>query len=177
MEKNRFIHYGSVLLIIAAISAGTLAGVNAMTKGVIAQNNITAANNARTLVLPQAQSFDESQAIQKDEFLFIPGFDGNKKVVGYVVSVNQGGYGGNINFSLGIDLAGKVTGLKVMNHQETPGLGAKITGEEWQKLWIGRDKEYKFDKSVDAFAGATVSPNAVYSGIIRTLSAYAEVTK
>lgn len=148
-----------------------------MTKGVIAQNNITAANNARTLVLPQAQSFDESQAIQKDDFLFIPGFDGNKKVVGYVVSVNQGGYGGNINFSLGIDLAGKVTGLKVMNHQETPGLGAKITGEEWQKLWIGRDKEYKFDKSVDAFAGATVSPNAVYSGIIRTLSAYAEVTK
>lgn len=177
MEKNRFIHYGSVLLIIAAISAGTLAGVNGMTKGVIAQNNITAANNARTLVLPIAQSFDEAKAIQKDDFVFIPGYDGNGQVVGYVVSVNQGGYGGNINFSLGVDLAGKITGLKVMNHQETPGLGAKITGEEWQKLWIGRDKEYKFDKSVDAFAGATVSPSSVHAGIIRALSAYAEVTK
>lgn len=177
MEKNRFIHYGSVLLIIAAISAGTLAGVNGMTKGVIAQNNIDAANKARTLVLPAAQKFDEAQSIQKDDFKFIPGFDGSGKIVGYVVSVNQGGYGGNINFSLGVDLEGKITGLKVMTHQETPGLGAKITGEEWQKLWVGRDKEYKFDKSVDAFAGATVSPSSVHSGIVRALTAYAEVTK
>lgn len=177
MERNRFIHFGSVLLIIAAISAGLLAGVNGMTKGTIEQNNINAENNARILVLPIAKTFDEAQIVEKDDFRFIPGFNENGEKVGYVVTVIQGGYGGNINFSLGVDLEGKITGLKVMNHQETPGLGAKITGEEWQKLWIGRDKDYEFNKSVDAFAGATISPNAVHTGIVRVLSTYAEVTK
>lgn len=177
MERNRFIHFGAVLLIIAAISAGTLAFVNGMTKGVIAQNNINAANNARKEVLPVAEKFDEAQALEKEGLAFIPGFDGTNQKVGYVVIVTQGGYGGNIVFSLGVDLDGKITGLKVMNHQETPGLGAKITGSEWQALWIGRDKDYQFNKSVDAFAGATVSPNAVYTGIQRALSVYAEVNK
>lgn len=177
MEKNRFIHFGAVLLIIAAISAGTLAFVNGMTKGVIAQNNINAANNARKEVLPIAEKFEESQTIEKDGLAFIPGFDSGNQKVGYVVIVTQGGYGGNIVFSLGIDLNGKITGLKVMNHQETPGLGAKITSDKWQALWIGRDKEYQFNKSVDAFAGATISPSSVYTGIQRALSVYVEVNK
>ena len=44
MERNRFIHYGSVLLAIAAVCAGLLAGVNGMTKGVIADNKVKAEN-------------------------------------------------------------------------------------------------------------------------------------
>lgn len=177
MERNRFIHFGSVLLIIAAISAGALAGANAMTKGVIAQNNINAANAARKEVLPTAVRFDDKLAVEKEDLKFIPGLDSSDNKVGYVVVVNQGGYGGNINFSLGIDLDGKITGLRIMNHQETPGLGAKITGMDWQNLWVGRDKDYTFNKSVDAFAGATVSPSCVHTGIQRALSIFAEVTK
>lgn len=172
MERNRFIHYGSVLLAIAAVCAGLLAGVNGMTRGVIAANKVKAENAARTAVVPLAKSFDEAKAVTSEDLKFIPGLDENGNVVGYVVVVSQGGYAANIDFSLGIDVNGKITGLSVMNHQETPGLGAKISGEEWQKHWIGKDKSYQFTKAADAFAGASVSPLAVYTGIQRALTAF-----
>lgn len=175
--ENRFIHFGSVLLIIAAISAGCLAGVNSMTKGVIENNKIETANAARKEVLPAAVKFEESLAKENEGLKFIPGVDSSENVIGYVVVVDQGGYGGNINFSLGIDLDGEITGLRIMNHQETPGLGAKITGLEWENHWIGKDKTCTFNKSVDAFAGATISPSCVYAGIQKALSAYAGVNK
>ena len=171
MERNRFIHYGSVLLAIAAVCAGLLAGVNGMTKGVIADNKVKAENAARSAVL-KAESFDESKAVIVEDLKFIPGFDANGNTVGYVVVVNQGGYAANIDFSLGIGLDGKVTGLRVMNHQETPGLGAKISDPKWQEHWEGKDKSYEFTKAADAFAGATVSPTAVYTGIMRALTAF-----
>ena len=172
MERNRFIHYGSVLLIIAAVSAGLLAFVNGMTRDVIANNKIAADNAARKEVVPLAAKFDENQKVTSEGLEFIPGLDENGNVVGYVVKVSQGGYAANIDFSLGIGLDGKVTGLRVTGHQETPGLGAKITGIEWQNHWNGVDSSYEFTKAADAFAGATVSPTAVYTGVMRALSAY-----
>lgn len=45
--KNRFVHYGLVLLVIAAVSAGVLGLVNDFTKTVIAQNNEKAQNEAK----------------------------------------------------------------------------------------------------------------------------------
>ncbi len=177
MERNRFVHYGLVLLIIAAVSAGCLAGVNKLTKPTIEKNNIAAANAARIEVLPQAASFDETQKLAKDDLEFIPGFDSNGNLVGYVSVVGQNGYGGVVVFSLGMDVEGKITGLKIMNHQETPGLGSKITNLDWQQSWAGRDVTYEFDKAVDGFAGATVSPQAVHTGIQRALTVYGEVSK
>ena len=115
MERNRFVHYGSVLLAIAAVCAGLLAGVNGMTKGVIADNKVKAENAARTAVVPLAKSFDESKAVMSDDLKFIPGLDENGNVVGYVVVVSQGGYAANIDFSLGVGLDGKVTGLSLIH--------------------------------------------------------------
>ena len=41
-----------------------------------------------------------------------------------------------------------------------------------------KDATYEFNKSVDAFAGATISPSAVYRGVIRALNTYQnEVSK
>ena len=134
--ENRYIHFGIVLGLIAAISAGLLGGVNDFT-----------INDAG-------------------------------EVVGYVASVTEAGYGGDINFVVGIDKDAKVTGLNVVTSSETPGLGAKINEKEWQEHWIGKDSTYEFNKSVDAFAGATISPKAVYTGVIKALNTYQnEVSK
>ena len=148
--ENRYIHFGIVLGLIAAISAGLLGGVNDFTSKVIAENTKKIVNAARKEVLPEA----------------------------YVASVTEAGYGGDINFVVGIDKDAKVTGLNVVTSSETPGLGAKINGKEWQEHWIGKDATYEFNKSVDAFAGATISPSAVYRGVIRALNTYQnEVSK
>ncbi|RUA07480.1 MAG: nitrogen fixation protein RnfG, partial [Fusobacteria bacterium] len=75
------------------------------------------------------------------------------------------------------DTKGTITGLKVTGQSETPGLGTNIENADWQALWIGRDKGYEFDKSVDGFAGATISPKAVYTGVIKATKAFEEVKK
>lgn len=73
---------------------------------------------------------------------------------------------------MGITKDGKIAGMDIIGCQETPGLGAKVQEREWQDHWIGEDKTHEFNKSVDAFAGATISPKAVYDGLMRTLTAY-----
>jgi len=47
-----------------------------------------------------------------------------------------------------------------------------VQDRAWQDSWAGRDSSYEFNKSTDAFAGATISPNAVYNGLIKTLKVY-----
>lgn len=172
MERNRFVHYGIVLTLIASISAGILSVVNGATQKVIKENEKAAVNAARIMVLPKAESFDENAIVKVDELEFIPGNGANGKPVGYVVTISQPGYAANIDFVLGIDRRGRVTGLNIIGSQETPGLGSKILDPEWQKKAIGKDASYEFNKSVDGFAGATISPNAVYTGIKRALNSF-----
>ncbi|MGL5971367.1 MAG: RnfABCDGE type electron transport complex subunit G [Cetobacterium sp.] len=172
MVKNRFFHYSLVLALIASISAGILSLVNAATQKVIIENEKLAVNEARTKVLPKATSFDELESIEVDSLKFIPGKNKDGKITGYVVTVSQPGYAANIDFVLGLDNGGKVTGLNIIGSQETPGLGSKILDLEWQKKAIGKDSSYEFNKSADGFAGATISPNAVYTGIKRALNSY-----
>lgn len=62
--------------------------------------------------------------------------------------------------------------MNIISNQETPGLGSRISGLKWQSMAIGRDASYKFNKAVDGFAGATISPEAVYTGIKRALDSF-----
>lgn len=176
--ENRYIHYGLVLGLIAAISAGILGAVNGFTSKIIAENTLKIVNEARRNVLSTASSFKEEETKEANGVSYVPGYDDANELVGYVASVSSPGYGGDINFVVGIDKEGVITGLNVISNAETPGLGAKITNPEWQKLWKGRTENYEFNKATDAFAGATISPKAVYDGTMKALKTYnAEVIK
>lgn len=177
--ENRYIHFGIVLGLIAAVSAGLLGGANSFTSKVIAENTLKIVNAARKEVLPEAANFkeDEKKVIKagtkdSDVVEYVPGFNDAGEVVGYVATINEAGYGGLINYVIGIDKDAKITGLNIVSNSETPGLGSKITNKDWQEQWVGRDGSYEFNKSVDAFAGATISPKAVYTGTMRALDSY-----
>ncbi|WP_022819310.1 RnfABCDGE type electron transport complex subunit G [Fusobacterium russii] len=176
--ENRYIHFGLVLGIIAAVSAGILGGVNNFTSKVIAENAMKVVNEARRQVLPIASDFKQEDKKEAEGIEFIPGVNEAGEVVGYVASVTSPGYGGDIKFVLGIDNEAKITGINVVSNAETPGLGAKITNPEWLELWKGRTSSYEFDKATDAFAGATISPRAVYTGMMHALKVFeTEVSK
>lgn len=177
MERNRYIHYGLVLTALAFLSALTLAYVNGVTASTIADNAKKVVQAARIKVLPVAKSFSEEELKEANGLKFIPGKDDNGAIVGYVVSASENGYAGPIDFVLGFDKDGKITGLDIVGSQETPGLGSKIMNQTWKDIWVGRDSQYKFNKSVDAFAGATISPEATYKGIIRVLDTYEKEVK
>jgi len=94
------------------------------------------------------------------------------------------GYGGAIESIVGIDLNGQITGVRILKHAETPGLGDKI--ELKKSTWVldfnGKDLEnpseaqwkVKKDKGIfDQFTGATITPRAVVASIHRSLQYFA----
>ena len=177
--KNKFVHYGCFLFIVAGVCAGLLGLTNNITKPVIDANMQKKEDAARIEVLAGATRFDIDNIIktESEELEFIPGYDDSENLIGYVVRGSSSGYGGLMEFIVGIDLAGKITGLNILSHRETANLGDKITGEAWRDSWIGRDVTYEFRKNVDAFAGATISPMAVHTGIKRVLEVFEREVK
>jgi len=85
------------------------------------------------------------------------------------------GYNGRINLIVGIHADGRVAGVRVLGHQETPGLGDKI--ELKKSDWIlSFDGTRKADKpnawgvkkdggQFDQFTGATITPRAVVKAV------------
>jgi len=101
-----------------------------------------------------------------------------------VLETSTRGYSGEIGLVVGIDREGKVTGVRVTRHSETPGLGDKIevAKSDWVHHFVGRhlaDPDparwaVRKDGGVfDQFAGATITPRAVVGAVKRSLELYA----
>jgi len=70
----------------------------------------------------------------------------NGKLAGYAFEVSERGYSSEIKFMVGVDSAGKILGLSVLAHNETPGLGSRMTEVAFYKyVWypIGDDEPGK----------------------------------
>ena len=97
--------------------------------------------------------------------------------------VNSQGYAGEIRLILGVDAAGKILGVRVLSHAETPGLGDKIevAKDDWMLQFNGLSlgnppaAEWKVKKDggrFDAFSGATITPRAVLQAIVGGLKRF-----
>ena len=97
--------------------------------------------------------------------------------------VTPRGYSGDIRLLVGVDAGGEVLGVRVLQQNETPGLGDKIKADrsDWILAFAGRrlgdppEEDWKVEKDggvFDQFTGATISPRAVV-GAVRDALAYA----
>ncbi len=101
-------------------------------------------------------------------------------LVGIVFRVFPQGYGGPIPITVGLDLDQKITGIRIASAseglKETPGLGSKITGEEFTAQFNGKsaaDAALRKDGgSIDAITAATISSRAVASGVKNGIEIY-----
>ncbi len=93
------------------------------------------------------------------------------------------GYSGAIQLLVGVNIDGSVSGVRVVQHNETPGLGDKIETRksDWvyqfnqQKLLDGNDPRWAVKKDggqFDAFTGATITPRAVIKAVKNVLIYY-----
>lgn len=98
------------------------------------------------------------------------------RVEAVVFEVSGIGYAGSIVCMMGMDRNGRITGVRVIKHKETPGLGDKIepAKSNWiysfDGKWLGdppADKwAVKKDGGVfDQFAGATITPRGVVKAV------------
>ena len=87
-----------------------------------------------------------------------------------VEAIGKGGYGGDVKIMVGVDLnAGRVTGMEVVSHSETPGLGARITEISFRKQWQGLPTDAPIalttdGGSIDSISGASTTSGAAVRG-------------
>lgn len=95
---------------------------------------------------------------------------------GYVFTTTANGFGGTMSVMVGIDADAKITGVKLMTHNETPGLGTKTAEPSFTEQFIGIQTQ-EVDPEVDTISGATVSSNAFKRAVETAFVAFEEVKK
>ncbi len=97
----------------------------------------------------------------------------------FVISARDG-YAGPIRILVGIDTTGEVTGVHVLEHRETPGLGDRVESgkSDWVQQFNGRSLlepeppgwRIKSDGGqFDQLTGASVTPRAIIKAVKETL--------
>jgi len=99
-------------------------------------------------------------------------------------AVAPDGYSGDIKLLIGVRADGEITGVRVLAHKETPGLGdyIDIAKSNWIKNFDGKSlaklpedgwKVKKDGGRFDHMAGATITPRAVVKAVHKALKYFA----
>ena len=166
------------LLVITAVVAAALAGVNAVTEPIIDAITAQKTQAAIEAVLPGGGEAVES----------FPDETGLVKAVsvsdtGYAIQVTPSGFDGEIDMMVGVSKDGKVLNISIISHTETAGLGAVAAaktsaGESFRGQFTDREGPLAVSKdggTIDAITGATITSRAVTEGVNAALACAANL--
>ena len=104
-----------------------------------------------------------------------------KRVIAYIASTAGRGYSSYVQCLVALDRDLRITGVTVLGHKETPGLGDQIIEEEWfleQFKGKSLDKivlvKKETEENIQAISGATISSRAVTNGVKDAVAMLAE---
>ena len=161
------------LFLISAICAVLPGLVNNITAGPIAAANEAATNAAMQAVLP-ADSYEQVEYTGGNALVTAVYKAGD---AGYVVQVAPSGFGGNLDVMVGVGADGTCTGVSIISHAETSGLGANATKEDFRAQFVGKANVAvtKDGGDIAALTGATITSRAVCDGVNAAIEAAASV--
>lgn len=187
-ERRDMLKDAAILFIITLVAGFLLGLVYAVTKDPIAQQKEKAKLEASKLVFAAASNFEEYEDFDAEaaknaiNAAGISGadidevsraLDASGNLIGYVITVtDHEGYGGDIQFSMGVTLEGTLNGISLLNISETAGLGMKA-GTVLVPQFDNK-KVYSFtytktgaadESEIDAISGATITTKAVVNGV------------
>ena len=174
--KKNVVGYLMVRLFIGGVVAAAILGkVDAITAGPIAEQSRLKEENGMMEVLPDGSDFEIIADSTDDSLAGNSTIEGTtvKKVAksgaGYVLTVLPGGFGGDIKMMVGIDNDGVIQGVRILEHAESAGLGAKSTEPEFYTQYDGLSSGglavQKDGGDIVAITGATITSRAVTSGV------------
>ena len=178
------------LTVIALVVAALLGVVNNVTKDKIAEQDAENTRIAMSAVAPEGSEFGDKMDIS-DAVAAAASAQGGKIVemypmtnggadAGYVVKVSASGSQGTITMMVGVDANKAITGISVISHSETSGIGTKVVGNEPnaagepvldQFIGMSGSGSLVVDKNVIAVSGATVSTKGITMGANAALAA------
>ena len=193
MKKNTIAKDTVRITLITLVAGFALGLVNEITKAPIAQQEAKAKAEACKAVFADADDFaaieDLSSAAAALEGAGLTGkadvdeaYEAKKggETVGYVITVtDHEGYGGDIQFSVGVSTDDTLTGISILSIGETAGLGMKAKNADFQEQFVGLPAtgSLEYTKTgeegkIDALSGATITTNAMTNGTNAAIAFY-----
>lgn len=183
-EKSEMIKDALILFAITVVAGLLLGVVYDVTKEPIAQQKEKAKQEACANVFAAATAFEtvtdptSGEAVSSsidgvdiDEVM--RALDGDGTLLGYVITVtDHEGYGGDIQFSMGVTFDGTLNGISLLSISETAGLGMKAGDVLVPQFTDKHVERFTYTKSgatndseIDAISGATITTNAIVNGV------------
>ena len=171
-----------VLTVIGAISGGILAGVFHVADPLIQANREKELKEAIFVVLPEAKDYKVMEKeIDKAKVTIYQGIDADSKPVGIAFIADGGGFQGNIRIMVGLSIDYlKLKGIRILEQNETPGLGNRIKEPAFEDQFKGLEIRPKIEyikyrkpekpNQITAITGATISSDAVVKNVNNAVS-------
>lgn len=177
-----------VLTGVAVIMGGILAYVNHLTEGPIAEQKDKAlADGIKTVMVCDDLTVSKKDEVRQDDgkgkemtYTIYQVKDAQGRDLGAAVESVTGGFGGDLKVLVGFDPDGKILGYALLEHAETPGLGAKA--DKWFQKGqkgdiIGKDPSEPLTVSkdggqVDAITASTITSRAFLLAVNNAYKAY-----
>lgn len=188
--KNDIVRLGLTLMAFTALAALALGGINMITEPKIAAQKAAEELAAQQAVLSTAASFvdqtgslDGLKAEYPDVQAVFTAVDVDGNPAGMVIKVAPKGYGGAISIMVGISQDGKISGVRILSHSETPGLGANAEKPEFTNRLTGKSAEEQLvvvkgapanENEVQAITAATITSTAVTNGVNQAIKYFAD---
>jgi electron transport complex protein RnfG len=174
-NMKKIFRLGLILFTVTAITGVILGIVYEITLIPIQQTQERLKNEALASALPEAKSFSivemapDSDPVIKE----VQKAEQEGVHVGHCVTVTPRGYGGPVEIVVGITKEGKLRAISILNQSETPGLGAKAPSPAFSGQYENKEVETlsvvraapSSPGQIQAISGATITSNAVTSGV------------
>ena len=177
-----------VLTGVAVVMGGILAYVNHLTEGPISQqkekalaDGIKSVMGVSEVTVAKTDTVKQNDAKGKEmTFVIYQAQDASKKDLGAAVESTTGGFGGDLKVLVGFDPEGKILGYTLLEHAETPGLGAKADkwfqkGEKGDIIGKVPSDPLTVSKDggkVDAITASTITSRAFLLAVNNAYNAY-----
>ncbi len=177
----------TVIMLVITLVAGLVLGfVYQITKDPIAAQNAKKKQEACKEVFQDAANFEQIEVSETDAALWeeegyaqesidevVSALDDSGSLLGYVITVTtKEGYGGDIQFAVGVRVDGTVNGISILKISETAGLGMRAEEVLQPQFADKQTEKFEYTKSgatsenqIDAISGATITTNAVTNGV------------
>lgn len=184
----------TAITLVAGLALGV---VQDITAGPIAEQKLKTKQEAYKAVFSDADEFGEVVLGDKAEDLadvlsengygaqsideVMTAFDASGNEIGYAFTVTTSeGYGGDIQFAMGVQSDGTMNGISILSIGETAGLGMKADTDAFKDQFKNKNVEkFKYTKTgaasedeIDALSGATITTNAMTNGVNAGLCAF-----
>ncbi|MDR2716746.1 MAG: RnfABCDGE type electron transport complex subunit G [Treponema sp.] len=169
MKVTNMLKLGCILAIFAAAACVMLAFVYTGTASIIGRRQQADLEAALQEIFPGADSFEAAHGIKSpDAAVTIENaYTAIRagKPVGAALRLTRASYGGPIKIMAGVDIDGTITGVKIMEHSDTPGLGANAASD---KYFVDKAKGITF---YGQFTGKSINDPFEVKGDVAAITA------